>query len=178
MDSAEEIFQTLIAPIEKQMIRTVARIVHDPDDAADVFQECLAEIWKKLPKVHCHPTPQAYILRICIGRSYDALRRRALRRSREVQADDITLEAAADRVRPHASTDTTPAADSGKESTIHRAIATLPPSQAHAVLLRAVEDMPYDAIGATLGCSEATARSHFSKGRARLHEILTRLGIL
>ena len=173
VDSLEEIYQSLIAPVERRMIATVARIVRDPDDAADVFQECLGEIWAKLPKIHRHPNPHAYIMRICVGRSYDALRKRARQRNREISFDEPNAEAAVASGASHA-----PQHDPGKESLIHRAIASLPPNQAHAVMLRAVEEMPYDAIGATLGCSETTARSHFSKGRARLRDILSGLGIL
>ena len=42
-----------------------------------------------------------------------------------------------------------------------------------AVLLRLVDETPYQAIGDILNCSEATARSHVSKGRLRLREILS-----
>jgi DNA-directed RNA polymerase specialized sigma24 family protein len=60
---------------------------------------------------------------------------------------------------------------------IREAIAMLPPNQGQAVLLRIMEDSPYDTIAGILGCSEATARSHFSKGKARLLKLLGELGI-
>jgi hypothetical protein len=44
----------------------------------------------------------------------------------------------------------------------------LPPKQGQAVLLRVVENLSYQGIGGILGCSEATARSHFSKGKSRV----------
>jgi DNA-directed RNA polymerase specialized sigma24 family protein len=40
-----------------------------------------------------------------------------------------------------------------------------------------MEDSPYHTIAGVLGCSEATARSHFSKGKARLVKLLGELGI-
>jgi DNA-directed RNA polymerase specialized sigma24 family protein len=40
-----------------------------------------------------------------------------------------------------------------------------------------MEDSPYHTIAGVLGCSEATARSHFSKGKARLAKLLEELGI-
>ena len=64
------------------------------------------------------------------------------------------------------------------EAAIHRALFSLPPRQGQALLLRAIDNAPYEAIAATLGCSENTARSHVSKGRSRLHEILVDRGIL
>ena len=71
------------------MILTVARIVRDPEDAADVFQEVLAVIWNKLERIDRHPNPHAYILRICVTRSYDALRKKARRRRREIRLDSL-----------------------------------------------------------------------------------------
>jgi len=53
----------------------------------------------------------------------------------------------------------------------------LPHKQAKAVLLRSIENLSYDMIGKILGCSEATARSHFSKGKAQLEKILTETDI-
>jgi RNA polymerase sigma factor (sigma-70 family) len=171
MDSAEEIFQTLIAPIERRMIAAVARIVHNPDDAADVFQECLGEIWRKLKKIHRHPNPHAYIMRICVGRSYDALRKRARLRNREISLDESDPKNTVFKARA-------PERNPEKQAAIFQAIASLSPSQAHAVLLRTMEEMSFADIGASLGCSESTARSHLSKGRARLREILSSLDIL
>jgi hypothetical protein len=77
MGKSDELYERLISPIEKRMIGIVARIVRDPEDAADVFQEVLALIWAKFERIDRHPNPHAYIIRICITRSYDALRKRA-----------------------------------------------------------------------------------------------------
>ena len=46
------------------------------------------------------------------------------------------------------------------------------------MLLRVIDETPFDAIGRILGCSEATARSHLSKGKARLRGILSEMGVL
>lgn len=89
MGKSDELYERLISPIEKRMIGIVARIVRDPEDAADVFQEVLALIWAKLERIDRHPNPHAYILRICITRSYDALRKRARRRRREIRLESI-----------------------------------------------------------------------------------------
>ena len=61
---------------------------------------------------------------------------------------------------------------------IRRSVASLPANQGKAVLLRVMSDEPYHSIGRILGCSETTARSHVSKGKARLRAVLTELGIL
>ena len=65
-----------------------------------------------------------------------------------------------------------------RELAMLEAIAMLPHKQGKAVFLRSIESLPYDIIGNILGCSEATARSHFSKGRIRLGKILSDMGKL
>ena len=168
METGEQLYHELIAPIEQQMMRTFTGILRDPDDAADVFQKVLAIVWKKLRRIHRQPNPHRYILRICVNASYDALRKRARIRGREVS---LGAEARAIPVgTPGGALET-----GEREETVMQAISALPGKQAKAVLLRVLEDLPYAAIGGMLGCSEATARSHVSKGKARLQTILADL---
>jgi DNA-directed RNA polymerase specialized sigma24 family protein len=72
-------YERLIAPIEDRMIRSVWRIVRDPDDAEDAFQDALLMVWKRWGQVRRHPNPHALVLRICINAAHDMLRRRARR---------------------------------------------------------------------------------------------------
>ena len=92
MDEADRIYEELITPIKRRMIGTVARIVRDPDEAADTFQSVLSTIWQNLEKIRRHPEPHAYILSICISKSYDAVRRQSRKFEREVSTDDGTVQ--------------------------------------------------------------------------------------
>ena len=170
MRNADDLYERLIKPIEKQMIRTVARVVRDPEDAADVLQEVFVVIWTKLDRIERHPNPHAYMLRICVTRSYDALRKRARLKRRETRLDRLKAMLLPFRPRDLLK-------DRDRATAIRNAISMLPPNQGQAVLLRAIDGSPYHAIANILGCSEATARSHFSKGKARLTEIFVELGI-
>ncbi len=167
---ADDLYEQLLRPIEDRMINTVARIVRDPDDAADVFQEVLVIIWHKLHRIMEHPNPHGYILRVCTTRSYDALRKKMRRRRFEIRLE--TLKA---RLWPAGSRHEPDAED--MTETVRAAISMLPPKQGQAILLRAIEGRSYDGIAAVLGCAEPTARSHVSKGKARLQKILAGLGM-
>lgn len=168
---AEKIYNELIGPIEDRMIATVIRIVRRPEDASDVFQEVQAHIWRKLKMIHKHPNPHAYIMRVCVSRSYDALRNRSRRSRREVQMTDSAMEGFS--ARP-----TDSMVNNENVAAIHQAVASLPTTQGKALLLRVMDDEPYNTIALILGCSEVTARSHVSKARARMQELLGELGIL
>ncbi len=171
METAEAVYQRLIAPIETKMIGIVGRIVRDPDDAADVMQEVLAVVWKKLIRIDRHENPQAYILRICISRSYDYLRKRIRRQKNEVAVDQQSMDQQAAK-----STDV-----SSKEETkalICSALGKLPAKQGQTILLRIFEDISYESIAKILGCSEATARSHFNKGKQKLGRMFIQMGVI
>ncbi|GAB2588949.1 RNA polymerase subunit sigma-24 [Paractinoplanes abujensis] len=51
---------------------------------------------------------------------------------------------------------------------IRQILAGLPPQQRAALALRYLDDLPDDEIGALLGCTPATVRSHLSRGLATL----------
>jgi RNA polymerase sigma-70 factor (ECF subfamily) len=162
-------YEDLIGPIEDQMIRSVWRIARDADDADDAFQQALETVWKRLDRVRRHANPRALILRICVNAAYDVLRKRTRRLRREApdaipDALPDTSPSAADRI-----------AAREDHSEILNAISRLPRSQAQAVLMRFVQELPYCEIAQALGCSEATARRHIANARVRLRKMLGHL---
>jgi len=161
---AERVYLALVAPLEDKMIRMIVRIVAAPHAAEDVLQDVLATIWRKLPRLERHANPHAYVLRICLSCSVDHLRRQRKRR-------EIVL-ASEPEYSGMGPSDTLIAREATE--TVQGAICRLPPKQAQAVLLRALQNCSYGEIGEALGCSHDTARSHFSKGIARVRDILNR----
>jgi RNA polymerase sigma factor (sigma-70 family) len=162
-------YEELIAPIERRMMQSIWRIVRDPDTAEDTLQEALTIIWRRLDRIRSHPNPRALILKICANASYDSLRKRFSHFQKE-HLDSL------DRLPSLSEFN---AADAlvkkriGEE--ILAAISRLPRKQALAVLMRIVQDEPYDAIAEALGCSEKTARVQVSRGRGRLSRWLSHL---
>jgi RNA polymerase sigma-70 factor, ECF subfamily len=163
MSAADDVYDNLIAPIEDRMMRTVARIVRDPDDAADAFQNALMAVWKDLRKIHEHPNPHAYILRVCVSAAYDSVRRRSRLEKRQtvLESNVAALDGPESSLLARE-----------RERAVLDAIASLPKQQAEAVLMRIVAEESFEAIAQALGCGETTARSHVSKGKARLRKIL------
>jgi len=169
MNDRQQEYQRLIAPIEDRMMRSVWRIVRDPDDTEDAFQEALLTVWKRWDRICIHPNPQALILQICIHAAHDVLRRR-MRHGTRLEAVAVSEEIP----------DTAPSAMQNisaaeQDSAVFRAIGSLSKNQAHAILLHAVEEVPYNAIAAAMNCSEATVRKHVARARTRLRVLLSQL---
>ncbi len=164
MSVADEIFVEYIEPIQHRMMTSIYRIVQDPDDAADAFQNALFKIWNYLERIMNHPNPQGYIMNICTSCAYDVLKKRVKQSNHEVS---IEVES----VIPFPIQEPLPASREIVMK-IQQTLASMPMKQAQAVFLRIFEDESFRAIGEIIGCSEATARSHVSKGLAALRALL------
>jgi len=167
MDHSDH-YTRYIEPIEGQIIGVIWRVLRDPDDADDALQNALTKIWSKRGAVFGHPNPKALILRICINSAYDTLRRRVRhRRDQRVLRDRTTDQAT--QLKGDV------LLDEELRHEIMDQIGRLPRNQAVAALMRLVDQMPYADIAQALGCSEATARVHVTRGRTRLQQRLSHL---
>lgn len=173
LDNREADYQSLVKPLEDQMIRTIWRIVHDPDDAEDAMQEALATMWRRFDRIGRHPNPRALILRICINAACDVLRRK--QRIRKVEERDENFDEVREGVAHPSRTAREMLENEDLESQIRAAIDMLSPQQSVAVRMRLVERFDYGDIAEVLACSEATARTHVARGRHRLQEVLAHL---
>jgi RNA polymerase sigma-70 factor (ECF subfamily) len=165
--SGDDVFyETYLAPLETRMLRTAWRITHDPDRARDALQDAMARVWVRRDRVRVHPEPAALVLRITIHAAIDRLRRER----RRLRAEERGAPAGW-RADPPAGP-ATAAERSEVRALVLDAVARLPEKQAAAVTLRVLEEQPYDAIAAALGCAEPTARVHVQRGREKLKRLL------
>lgn len=169
MANQSDEYEVLIKPLEPKMIRSIWRIVRNGEDAQDALQEALATIWNRWGRIRKHPNPQALVLKICIDAACDALRRRIRLGRREASQTpsgqwlDPAPSAAQELARQEL------------RAEILQAIGQLPRNQAEAILMRLVQELPYEAIAQAMGCAEATVRTHIARGRARLCQLLAHL---
>lgn len=162
-------FEQLIKSVEHQMMRSIWRIVRDPEMAKDALQDSLTKIWKRLDRIRSHPNPHALILKICLNAAIDSLRKR-----KRLHQHEKTEPLHRFPIQPN--TTVYEALERKKiEAEILEAIKRLPRRQAVAVLMRLIQDQPYAVIAQAMECSETTVRIHVSRGRARLSQWLSHL---
>jgi RNA polymerase sigma factor (sigma-70 family) len=160
-------FERLVLAHRARMTRTIWRVLRDGDLAEDALQEALATLWRKLPVVSRHPNPEAFVLRVAIDAARDQLRARLRRERRTTPLDVVEDRGAA------AWADPVERAALVRE--VLGAVRRLGRRQATAILLRAVEEAPYETVAQALGCSEATARVHVQRARGKLRAWLGHL---
>jgi RNA polymerase sigma factor (sigma-70 family) len=168
MNDTSTAYEQIIGPLEPCMVRTVWRITRNRQDAEDALQNALLAVWKRWDRVVRHRAPTALVLKMCVDAAYDVVRQR-VRTKRELGRSDSRVEPVDSRRDPQ---DELAAQERSAE--MLEAIQSLSRRQAAAVLLRVLEDLPYEEIAAALGCRAATARKHVERGRARLQVVLAR----
>jgi RNA polymerase sigma factor (sigma-70 family) len=61
------------------------------------------------------------------------------------------------------------------DAQVLRAIGLLSKNQARAILMHAVEEIPYSDIATAMDCRESTVRKHVARARTRLRTLLSHL---
>ncbi|MFF4399518.1 SigE family RNA polymerase sigma factor [Streptomyces sp. NPDC001480] len=130
----------------------------DRHRAEDLLQEALVKLWFVWPRI-ADEAPEAYVRRILARAAARSARRRWWG---ERPVEQLPDRAEADDV----------SASVAERSRLEAALAQLPPKQRAAVVLRYYQDLPEKQVAEVLGCPVGTARSHASRGVARLRRIL------
>ncbi len=169
MTDRQREYEQLIAPIEDRMMRTVWRISRNPDDTEDAFQEALLTIWKRWDRILAHPNPQALILQICINAAHDVLRRKVRQGKWQgaVAVPEDIPDPSMSALQNIASAE--------QDAQVLRAIGLLSKNQARAILMHAVEEIPYGDIATAMDCRESTVRKHVARARTKLRTLLSHL---
>jgi RNA polymerase sigma factor (sigma-70 family) len=147
-------FEEWVRPHWSVMIRFAVRQV-GVAEGEDVVQNALAVAWRKWSQFDPRRGSERSWLLAVVADQARKLRRRRLRRSRQM---------------------TQPAADAGppveRDIDLERAVQRLSGRQKLAVDLYYYLDLPISDVAAVMGCSQGTAKSTLADARFRLHEHL------
>ncbi|WP_375426752.1 sigma-70 family RNA polymerase sigma factor [uncultured Friedmanniella sp.] len=145
-----EPFEEFVAQTTPSLLGRARALTADPHDAWDLVQETLVRIGERWERIE---DPAAYASRVMTRLNVDRVRR--LRR-------DLGLR---QRLAPPGSV---PPPEDGPEAWLVEALHGLSPHQRTALALRYLDDLDVAAIARELRCQPGTARSHLSRGLARL----------
>jgi RNA polymerase sigma-70 factor (sigma-E family) len=153
-------FESFVRERSPGLLRFAYLLTGNPDDAAELVQEALTNLYPRWERVAAAGDPEPYVKRSIINS-----RNTRWRRHRERPAGDPSE---LDGVAPDPANLWTDAELFG------RLFATLPPRQRAALILRFYEDLEFAAIARQLGCAEPTARSLVHRALADLRTRLPR----
>lgn len=149
-------FEALYNRYRGWVVRLARRFTGHDDDALDVLQETFAYFVGKFPGFELRARLTTFLYPVVKHLSLDA-RRRARRFAGDV-------DAAGSLVAPQEH------AESGKREELAQVLAALPEGHREALLMRFVDDMSLDEIGAALGIPTGTVKSRIHHALARLRQ--------
>lgn len=152
-------FDTLVRLNTPRMYRVALRIVGDPGDAEDVVQDAWISAWRALHAYRGDAAAATWLYRVVSNAALAHLRRRRP----TVPIDDGAEERLSDVDDPHGPERATLRAE--EAAAVHRAVASLEPSQRVPLVLREFEGLSYEEVAAVLEVSVPAVRSRLHRAR-------------
>jgi RNA polymerase sigma-70 factor (ECF subfamily) len=136
------------------LVRELGLILGDRALAEDVAGDGFVELWRQWDRVSTLDRPGAWVRQVALRKAGRARWRRGRRRHVE------------------ASFASSPPSGDGVDLDLVRALAQLSEAQRTTVVMHHFGGWPTADIAVVLGCADVTVRSHLSRGRQRLAELL------
>ena len=138
-------------------MRAAKMICFDTQNAEDVLQEALADVFKRWKKIREHENPEAYLMRVMVSKHAD-MRRKWLRRQQEKETSWDLAENIRDLV------DQTE--DVTQRLLVQAALKSLSAAQRAVLVLIYEHGMVLREVAEVLQIPMGTAASHLARGKA------------
>ena len=173
---SEEAYAWLIGEFHQPIYSLIYRIVNDPSDAADTTQEVFLKVFRGMKQFQGESSLKTWIYRIALHEASNRRRWWCRHKAQEtpidpVDAGDAAHAGEAQLVDPGESP-FEQFAHSEVRAVVEQGLARVPEPYRTAVILRDLEDMPYDEIAEVLQISLGTVKSRITRGRDALRRKL------
>lgn len=160
-------FEELVALYDKRLFNVMYGHTGDYHEALDLTEEAFVRAMRAYPRFRWESDPFTWLYRIALN----VLKKRYAKDRRRAELWQEHQEKDPPRT---AETDTPDLNLVRKERAelVRRAIAELPMSNREAITLRYIDDMSYEDIAKTMGCSMGTVKSRIARGKAMLADAL------
>jgi RNA polymerase sigma factor (sigma-70 family) len=142
---------------QKAFLRAAKLICFDTQNAEDVMQEALADVYKRWSKIRDHENPEAYLMRVMVSKHAD-MRRKWLRRQQEKETSWDLAENIRELVDQ---TD-----DVTQRLLVQAALKSLSAAQRAVLVLIYDHGMVLREVAEVLQIPMGTAASHLARGKA------------
>lgn len=158
MSSQSQVEFTLwVRENQKAFLRAAKVICFDTQNAEDVLQEALADVYKRWNKIRGHENPEAYLMRVMVSKHAD-MRRKWLRKKEEKETSWDLVESIREIVDQ---TD-----DVTQRLMVQAALKSLSAAQRAVLVLIYEHGMVLREVAEVLEIPVGTAASHLARGKA------------
>ena len=163
-------FEQLVAAYRDQVFRLALRMCGNEADADEVAQEAFLSAWKALPNFRGDSRFSTWLYQLTSHAAIDLMRSLSF-----VNEDDESCEL--DRPDP-APGPQQQAEQSETRQAVRDAIGQLSPEYRQIVVLRFLQELSYEEIGAVLKLPPGTVKSRLNRAKSQLKGILSKRGNL
>ena len=160
----QDAFAWLVETYQGPVYRLILRMGLQPSDAEEAAQNAFVAAWRGLPDFRGDAKFSTWLYRLATNAAIDFLRRE---KKHTDHADIDELEQPDDGPSPQETVER-------KERTaaIRDAVAALPEQYRQVLLLRYMQELSYEEIGAALHLPEGTVKSRINRAKSQLKELL------
>lgn len=163
-------FEQLVIAYRDQVFRLALRMCGNEADADEAAQEAFLSAWKALPNFRGDSRFSTWLYQLTSHAAIDLLRRE----KRQIAAEDITEVSVSDP----APSPQQQAERSETRQAVRDAMGKLSPEYRQIVVLRFLQELSYEEIGAVLKLPPGTVKSRLNRAKAQLKDILSKNGNL
>lgn len=166
-------FEALVSQYKGRVYAIAYRMLGSPQDAEDVAQEAFLNIYRGIKRLEEPATLSAWITRITMNASLNALDRRRRRgQTQPLIPSDREEEELPDRKMP---TPEEYAERSEIRRCIERTLAQMDPAARAAIILRDIEDRPYQEIAEMLSMGLSAIKMRIHRARQSFQKLLEKV---
>ena len=163
-------FSELLRSYQSHVDRVLYHLAPDWSDRADLAQEVWLRVYRHINRLKEPEKFRGWLSRIATNLFYDELRKRkrdrapvSLDAARQLEDGELDWEIASSEPGPEERLSSQEFYDKLRE-----AIADLPEAFRTTIILREIEDLPYEQIAEMTGVSLGTVKSRIARARSRL----------
>lgn len=127
--------------------------------AEDLVQEAMIDAHRRWDRVGAYDSPRGWVRRVVVQRGMKSSRRRHGERTAALRSDWVSRDLTLQEV-------------GGLDPALREALASLSAKQRAVLALHYLEDMDVAATAEVLGITEGTVKTHLSRGRLRLRDLM------
>jgi len=169
----QQCFELLVKKYQQAVFNLVYHNLGHQTDVEDVAQKIFAKVYFSLDKFDNSRPFFPWLYRIAVNQCHDELRR--IRRSRVRTFTELNIEDT-ERIENLLGQAEGPTGEEHQElhGLLLKMLDKLHKQQRTALVLRDIEDIPYEKIAEIMKCSEQAARLKVFRARARLRDLVLR----
>jgi RNA polymerase sigma-70 factor (ECF subfamily) len=166
-------FEELVRKYQQTLCNLVYHNMGHRGDVEDVAQKILTKVYFSLPKFDNTRPFFPWVYRIAVNQCYDELRR--ARRRRSLAFSELNLqdsESIESLIRHEDLTEVPVEERQEMYDLLQKTLDQLPEKQRKAIVLRDLEEVPYEKMAELMKCSEQAARLKVFRARMRLRDLM------